>query len=108
MERRALARLGLERPAAPDADLERLVELAELDGLRADVRRALPNLPEGRREALRLRVVEQLPYPEVAARLGVSEDAARARVSRGLRELARALPGAAPTVPPTLAPEPIT
>ena len=40
---------------------------------------------------MRLRVVEELDYPVVAARLGVTEATARARVSRGLRLLAVAL-----------------
>jgi RNA polymerase sigma-70 factor (ECF subfamily) len=40
---------------------------------------------------VRLRVVDELPYPDVAARLGISEQAARARVSRALRALAGAL-----------------
>jgi predicted DNA-binding protein (UPF0251 family) len=43
------------------------------------------------RDALRLRVVEERSYAEVALLLGVSEQAARARVSRGLRALAGAL-----------------
>jgi len=48
-------------------------------------------LPAEQREALQLRVVDELDYPTVADRLGVSEVAARARVSRALRALAGAL-----------------
>jgi RNA polymerase sigma-70 factor (ECF subfamily) len=51
----------------------------------------LGRLSDEQREALQLRVVEETPYEEVARRLGVSEQAARARVSRGLRTLQRAL-----------------
>jgi DNA-directed RNA polymerase specialized sigma24 family protein len=40
---------------------------------------------------VRLRVVDELAYPVVAARLGITEQAARARVSRALRVLAVAL-----------------
>ena len=40
---------------------------------------------------MRLRVVDELGYPAIATRLGISEQAARARVSRGLRALAGAL-----------------
>jgi DNA-directed RNA polymerase specialized sigma24 family protein len=40
---------------------------------------------------VRLRVVDELDYPTVADRLGISEQAARARVSRGLRVLASAV-----------------
>lgn len=86
-ERRALRRLGLERPELDDADLERLEELAGLAELRASVAAGLDGLPDAQRDALRLRVVEEMSYPEVAARLRVSEQAARARVSRALRSL---------------------
>jgi RNA polymerase sigma-70 factor (ECF subfamily) len=51
----------------------------------------LASLGADQREALQLRVVDELPYIVVAQRLGVSEATARARVSRGLRALARAL-----------------
>jgi len=53
------------------------------------VEAALGDLSEVQREALHLYVVDEQPYLHVAARLGVSEPAARARVSRGLRALRR-------------------
>ena len=43
------------------------------------------------REALPLRVVDELPYTDVADSLGISQQAARARVARGLKTLAAAL-----------------
>lgn len=90
-ERRALERLGLEVPRLDDADIERLDELAGTQGLRAAVAQELGTLSAEQRTALSLRVVDELPYDEVASRLGVSEQAARARVSRGLRHLGAAL-----------------
>ena len=36
---------------------------------------------------MKLRVVEDLSYPELADRLSITEQAARTRVSRGLRSL---------------------
>ncbi len=87
-ERRALTRLGVEVPAMEPEDLLRVVELAGLDQVRATVARRLDALPRQQREALQLRVIEHLPYPDVAARLAVSEPTARARVSRALRALA--------------------
>lgn len=90
-ERRAMRRLRLERPELHSDDIERLEDLAELRTLRASLRGALQTLPAGQRDAVRLRIVEELPYDEVAARLGVSEPAARARVSRGLHGLEVAL-----------------
>ena len=90
-ERRALTRLGVEVPSLEPDDLVRIVELAGLDELRGAVARELGALSEEHREALRLRVVEELSYDDVAQRLSITEPAARARVSRGLRTLGRAL-----------------
>jgi RNA polymerase sigma-70 factor, ECF subfamily len=59
--------------------------------MRGEVTAQLARLPPEQRDALRMRFVDELGYPEVARRLQVSEDAARARVSRGLRRLAAAL-----------------
>jgi RNA polymerase sigma factor (sigma-70 family) len=86
-ERRSLARLRLERPSASEDELARLEDLAGLRELRAQVAVAVERLPCAQRDAVRLRVVDELPYPEVARRLSVSEPAARARVSRALRSL---------------------
>jgi len=93
IERRGLERLGLEVPPLVEADYERIEELADLADLRAAVGNGLAELSQEQRAAVRLRVVDELPYPEVAARLGVSEQAARARVSRALRALGRVLEG---------------
>ena len=98
IERRALRRLGIERPALTDAEAARIEELAGLGELREAVAEALAALGADQREALRLRVVEELEYPVVASRLGITEPTARARVSRGLRKLAQALEGAEPEV----------
>jgi len=100
-ESRALRRLGVQVPPAEPEDLARIVELAGLAALRADVAAGLAALPDAHREAVRLRVVEELPYPEVAARLAVTEQAARARVSRGLRGLRAALEPPAATQEPS-------
>ena len=48
---------------------------------------ALARRPAGPRNAIDLRVMQQLPFDDVAARLDCSERAARRRVSRGLRTL---------------------
>jgi RNA polymerase sigma-70 factor, ECF subfamily len=89
-EQRALRRLGLERPEL-DLETERQLErLASLDEVRAALSAELNELSPARREALQLRVIDELPYREVALRLEISEAAARARVSRALRELAAA------------------
>lgn len=90
-ERRALDRLGLQVAAPSEEDLQRINELAGTSELRVLVAESLSHLSPGQRDALRLRVVDELPYNEVADRLSVSEATARARVSRGLRSLAAAL-----------------
>src|SRR3954452_5184579 len=90
-ERRALRRLGVEPPLLDPPELRRIEELAELGSLRAALAGALEDLSAEQRGAVRLRVVEELAYPAVARRLGITEQAARARVSRGLRTLAAAL-----------------
>jgi RNA polymerase sigma-70 factor, ECF subfamily len=48
---------------------------------------AFAELPTDVQDALRLRVVEERPYDEVARLLDIQPDAARMRVSRGLRAL---------------------
>jgi len=91
VERRALTRLELEPPPVSERDLDRLERAAGLGALRSGLREALADLAAEQRDALQLRIVDGLPYPEVARRMGVAEPAARARVSRGLRALGDAL-----------------
>lgn len=94
-DREALSRLGLQRPEADAGDLERIEELGDMSDLRALLARHMEDLPEGYREAVRLHVIEELPYREVAQRLAITETAARMRVSRALGHLRTALaPGA--------------
>jgi RNA polymerase sigma-70 factor (ECF subfamily) len=86
-KRSALQRLGLERPAADSEELQRVEELGEMAALRTVIARQLEDPPDGLREAVRLRVVEQLDYDEVAQQLSITETAARMRVSRALKAL---------------------
>ncbi len=87
----ALRRLGLSTPAAHEDDLAAIEEAAGVEALRADLATELQQLSADQREALRLRVIEEMPYEEVAGRLGISEPTARARVSRALRSMQRSL-----------------
>ena len=88
IEQRAIRRLGWQLDPVGDDDQRRLIELAGLDALRDQLATGLAQLSERERDALDLRVVQELEYPAVAQTLGCSEQAARARVSRALRSLA--------------------
>ena len=92
IERVALARVGIGVPGLGDPEIERIEHLAGINELVPALRDAMAALPEDQRRAVELRVVEEHGYAEVAVMLGVSEQTARARVSRGLRALARRLP----------------
>lgn len=83
----AIHRLGLERPAPSDEELRRVDELTVAEDVREHVELALAGLPPDQREVIRLRLVDDLGYPEIADVLGVSYDVVRARMSRGLRSL---------------------
>jgi RNA polymerase sigma-70 factor, ECF subfamily len=91
VERKAVERLGIRLPTVGEDDYERVVELAGLAQLRERVAAAFGELSDGQRDALRLRVVDERSYSEVARTLGISEQTARARVSRALRRLAHAI-----------------
>jgi RNA polymerase sigma factor (sigma-70 family) len=91
IEQRALARIALERPASTPQLIAEIERRAGLDDLRRALADALARLTPTVRDAVALRIVDELPYPAVARRLGISEPAARARVSRGLSALAELL-----------------
>lgn len=87
VELRALGRLGVERRALTEIEYDRIEELAASRELRARVAENLAALSSDQREVLRLRVVEQRPYADIARALNISEQTARARTSRALRAL---------------------
>ena len=94
IEQRAVARLHLERePASPEL-LAEIAHRAGLSELRAELADALAQLSPATRAAVQLRIVDELPYPDLARNLGITEQAARARVSRGLSKLAELLDAA--------------
>jgi|SRR4051812_45018775 len=79
-ERRARRRLGMERIVLSDADVVRIEALADQMPATALVELLAPD----QRDAVRLRVVEDRSYADIASSLHVSEAVARKRVSRGL------------------------
>jgi RNA polymerase sigma factor (sigma-70 family) len=84
-------RMPRARAALSDREIERIEELAGISQLRDAVTLRLAELPQEQRDAVRMRVLDDLPYEEIAARMNSSADTARARVSRGLRALNVAL-----------------
>lgn len=90
VEDRARAKLGLPRTLASDPGYERVEQRLSLPEA---ARTAIADLPAAEREILDLRIVEERPYVEIAARLRCSPQAARLRVSRALRRLNLALGG---------------
>ncbi len=86
--RRSAGRLARERRALTDREIERIEELAGLHELRASVAAGMAELPPDHREAVALRVLEDMSYAEIARRLDITPSGARTRVSRGLRILA--------------------
>jgi RNA polymerase sigma-70 factor (ECF subfamily) len=91
VERRAIERLGISLPLVDEDDVSKIEALAGIAELRVALGRELARLSAGQRDAVRLKIVEEHSYEDVARALGITEQAARARVSRGLRTLARAL-----------------
>jgi RNA polymerase sigma-70 factor (ECF subfamily) len=91
VRRQALQRAGFERRELTDPEYERIEQLAGLGELRDQVAAGLDGLNEEQRRAVTLRIIEERPYPEVAAELGVSEQTARARVSRAVGALREAI-----------------
>jgi RNA polymerase sigma-70 factor (ECF subfamily) len=93
VEDSARRRLGLPRTFAPDGEIERVDERLSLPDSAQD---AFSSLPERDRELMRLRVVEERPYSEIAVRMRCTPQAARLRVSRVLRQLQYTLGGQQP------------
>ncbi len=87
VERKAIRRLGLQVPPLDDESIAGIEALADADAHRAALVAALEQISGDEREAVHLRVVGELGYGEIAARLDCTEGAARTRVHRGLARL---------------------
>jgi RNA polymerase sigma-70 factor (ECF subfamily) len=84
----ARRKLGMPERELPPEDYERIEDLIDFAPIREALVEALDTLSDDQREAMRLRVIEGLGYAEVAQRLRCTEQNARQRVSRGLRQIA--------------------
>jgi RNA polymerase sigma factor (sigma-70 family) len=87
VEARHTTELQIHRRALERHEIERVEELAGVEMLREQVAYHVDRLPPPLRDAVRLRMLEELSYEDVSRRLGISGPAARARVSRGLKML---------------------
>ena len=85
LDRRLVERVGFEVPVMAPDEIAEVERRAGLPALRTALGAELAKLSDEQREALALRVVEEMSYAEVARSLGITEATARARVSRGLR-----------------------
>jgi len=87
IETAARARLGLPVDHEGTDDYDAVDERVAACSMAPLLEDAMRSLPTEQQQALQLRVVQQLPYEEVAGALGCSINAARLRVSRALRAL---------------------
>ena len=94
IETAARRRLGLPLVVSDGEEYDAVDERLRAGALGPALREAVGALPSDQRQALELRVVDQLDYDEVAGRLGITQNAARLRVSRALRSLLVELRGA--------------
>jgi RNA polymerase sigma factor (sigma-70 family) len=102
VERRSIERLGIPIATLGQVEYERIEDLADLQRVRPQLEQALDQLGSEQREALRLRVLEHREYDDIAQQCGASPQVIRARVSRGLRQLAKSLAEAEPVEPEEL------
>jgi RNA polymerase sigma-70 factor (ECF subfamily) len=87
VELKAARRLGIEVPVLDHESSRRIEALIETDSYRESLVSAIERMPAGERAAVGLRVLDELDYGTIAARLACSESAARTRVHRGLARL---------------------
>ncbi len=83
--------ISLLRKRARELPLEDAFAEEDGSGDAASILETIRAMPETYRTALEMRFVEERSTREIAAALGVSEDAASARISRGRRLLAEKL-----------------
>jgi RNA polymerase sigma factor (sigma-70 family) len=87
VEDSARRRLEMNTPPLSESGRDELRALIDDAELNSAVKSALKELPAKQRDAVLLRIVDELGYDEIARRVGCSTQSARARVSRGLRAL---------------------
>lgn len=89
----ATRKLGIQLDLTAGAEEDDTLDRLLVEQLGGDVRASLHRLPDDQRTAIELRIVDELPYDEIARRLDVTPDVVRMRVMRGLRALNADLEG---------------
>ena len=87
-ETRAREHLGLGSCPVSDDEYEQVDDALSMN---VELRDAWDRLGDQEKEALELRILDELPYSEVAATLKIESTSARSRVHRALRHLGSAL-----------------
>lgn len=85
--RDAARRAPLDDAASVPAPIRQALSRVILTEQAERLEQALESLPEAQRELIVLRKLEELTFPEIAARLGKSEDACRMAFSRAMAAL---------------------
>ncbi len=91
VQARAIERLGWTIPPLDEESVAAIEALIESDAQTDLLERVMRELPNAEREAVQLKVVEELAYGEIADRLSCTVVAARVRVHRGLTRMNRAI-----------------
>jgi RNA polymerase sigma-70 factor, ECF subfamily len=91
VELRAVHRLGMSVPTLDEVSVAAMESLIEHDAAREPLAQAIESMPAAERDAIELRVIEELDYREIATRLNCSVVAARVRVHRGLARLTKSM-----------------
>ena len=88
VEQRARQRLAIRTPSVDSDEVDRANHRLDARRLVGELDVLLGSLSDSTAMAVRLRVIDELPYDAVASRCGCSVGAARVRVARGLATLA--------------------
>jgi RNA polymerase sigma factor (sigma-70 family) len=89
VEDRARARLGMEPIVLTDEALDAVEALADAERSTQVIEDLLDRLPAEQRLALRMRIVDEREYLDIASELSCSPAVVRQRVSRALKTLRR-------------------
>lgn len=89
----ARRKLGMRLRPWVDDHADDVAERLTTEGAGRLLNAALNRLPAEQREVIALRVLDGLGYDEIASRLAMTEQAARSRVSRGLKTLRAEMEG---------------